>query len=318
MPSELSRPTGCTGTPVAARACRRNEVPYLIRPLGSLDPWILRQKRFRKWLLFCLGVERMLKSAAAIHYTTDAERRLAEGVLDLPRGFVIPLGTEIAETSARTIQDGFKRRFSLGDFPYILVLSRLDRKKCLELLIEAFLTLSDDSLRHWRLVLAGEGHPGYVKTLKNLVEKRAADERIILTGWLDGEEKQAALAGSELLVLASRQENFGLAVVEALSTGTPVLVSRHVNLSPEIEREGAGWIVDNLQVGTVASVLREALLSQSERTERGNAGRRLVESRFNWSSIAARLAEVYRALTGSSRSINRVKGAAVERSNLPG
>ena len=78
----------------AADACRGARVPYVVRPLGTLDPWSLKQKPVRKQLLWHVGVKRMLHGAAAIHYTTAAEQRLAEVPLGLRRGVVIPLGVD--------------------------------------------------------------------------------------------------------------------------------------------------------------------------------------------------------------------------------
>ena len=85
----------------AAQSCRRHRVPYIVRPLGTLDPWSLRQKRFRKQLFWQLAVKRMLREAAAIHYTADEEQRLAEHSLGLKRGVVIGLGVDSSLAAQR-------------------------------------------------------------------------------------------------------------------------------------------------------------------------------------------------------------------------
>src|SRR5205823_6494495 len=78
----------------AARACQAHGVPYIVRPLGSLDPWSMAQSRLKKQLLWHTGVARMLRRASAIHYTSAEEQRLAESTLGLHHGIVVPLAVD--------------------------------------------------------------------------------------------------------------------------------------------------------------------------------------------------------------------------------
>ena len=104
----------------AARACLNAGIPYVLRPLGTLDPWSLNRHRWRKQLLIRFGAGRLLAGAAAMHYTTDQERRRAESVLPwLPRAAVIPLGVDEALFGGTTRTNAS---------PYILALCRLDRR----------------------------------------------------------------------------------------------------------------------------------------------------------------------------------------------
>ncbi len=218
----------------AAAACRKRQVPYIIRPLGSLDPWSLSQKPFRKRVMLRVAVKRMLDGAAAIHYTTPDEQRLAESALHLRRGVVVPLGVEI-EAPRERAQD------RLGQSPYVIALSRLHPKKNIELLLRVFLAVTDaPELNDWRLVIAGDGEPDYVGRLKQIVEEQGAGDRVVFTGWLDGAERVSALRNASLLALISHQENFGLAAVEALACGVPVIVSEGVNLASKIEESRRG------------------------------------------------------------------------------
>ncbi len=287
----------------AARACLRHEVPYVVRPLGTLDPWSLGQKRLAKRLLWHAGAGRMLREAAAIHYTTAQERHLAEGSLGLGRGVVVPLGVDGELLEEPGAPGSFRRRHpSLEKDPYILVLCRLHPKKGLELFLEVFLDLTgEEEFRRWRLVVAGAGEAGYVSGLKRLAAGRGGGGRVLFTGWLDGVEKTDALREAALLALPSRQENFGLSVVEALACGVPALVSRHVNLAEEIRAAGAGWVIP-LERAALRETLREALREDHERSRRGKAGRDLVRRRFLWSTVAAELAVLYRSVAERSSS----------------
>ena len=281
----------------AARACRRSEVPYIVRPLGSLDPWSMRQKPHRKKLMWHLSAGRMLSEAAAVHYTTGEEQQLAEASLGLTHGVVIPLGIEMGMTEDATGAESFRRNHpSLDSNPYILTLSRLHPKKNIESLLEAFLALVKKSeFETWRLVIAGDGETEYIASLKRLTQVLGGNGKVLLTGWLGGAHKAAALREAALLALTSRQENFGLCVVEALACGVPVVVSDRVNLATEIENAGAGWVT-TLEKTNLERVLAEALCDEGERRRRGLAGLDLVERQFSWSKVADELNLLYRSV----------------------
>ena len=277
----------------AARASRRKGVPYIVRPLGSLDPWSLRQRRLLKFLLWHLGVKRMLLGAAALHYTTEQERTLAAPRTGWDRGIVVPLGIDEEVLSPSATDGSLRQRYpSLGDDPYVLVLSRLHPKKGLEHFLKVFLDVTDkEELKQWRLVIAGEGEAAYVQSLKRLAQ-RLGGQRVLFTGWLEGTEKVAALREAALLALPSHQENFGLAVVEALACSVPVLISQQVNLSEEVRAAGVGW-VSELDREALSLTLAQALLDEAERARRGRGGRELVRRRFRWPAVAAELAGLY-------------------------
>ena len=126
----------------AASACRKNNVPYIVRPLGTLDPWSMKQKSFRKKVFWQAGIKKMLTEAAAIHYTTDAEQNAVESSLGMSHGFVVPLGVEVALMDRKLAQAKLTEYFpELAGHPFVLVLSRLHPKKGLEVLQDAFLSL---------------------------------------------------------------------------------------------------------------------------------------------------------------------------------
>jgi len=281
----------------AARSCRRNRVPYIVRPLGTLDPWSLQQKRFRKRLFWQLAAKRMLGEAAAIHYTADAERRLAEHALDLKRGVVIGLGVDSALLRNESGAGLFRQsQPSLGSHPFVLVMSRIHPKKGLELLLRSFMeVIAEKRFQHWRLVIAGDGDPAYIQSLKQLVRENRVEPHILFPGWLEGAEKVSALRSADLLALASHQENFGLCVVESLACGVPVLVSTEVNLCREIEAARAGWVT-RLNPKDLKEALQGALQDKEERQQRGLAGRELARRRFSWPAIARELIDLYQRI----------------------
>ena len=281
----------------AAKACRKRGVPYIVRPLGTLDPWSLKQKSTKKKLLWHLSVKRMLDGAGAIHYTALPEQKLAEESLGLGRGVVVPLGIEIDSTGGDgDIETPQALDPVLSNHPYVLVLSRLHPKKGLEMLLPAFLSLAKQrEFAEWKLVLAGDGDAEYVSLLRGLAEKEGMSERVIFVGWLQGEQKRVMLQRASLLALTSYQENFGLCVIEALACGVPVILSPHVNLAPEVEAAGAGWVTP-LEPGAIESTLAATMRDPHGRAQCGAAGKELVLSRFTWAAVGGRLAEVYNSI----------------------
>jgi glycosyltransferase involved in cell wall biosynthesis len=265
----------------ASQACRKAGVPYIIRPLGTLDPWSMTQKSFRKRLFWQISGKAMLRDAAAVHYTSEVEKLSTERHLSLNHGKVVALGIE-------THSNGTRAR--VFPEPYVLVLSRLHPKKGLDVLIDAFLSLSGNgNFENWRLVIAGDGPPEYVSKLKAAASVQP--DRIVFTGWLDGDKKQAMLGGASLLALPSYQENFGLCVMEALSHSVPVLVSPDVNLAAEIASANAGWIAA-VDKDTLAAKLAEAISDEAELAKRGRAGKQLSQ-KYSWENAATGLASLY-------------------------
>jgi glycosyltransferase involved in cell wall biosynthesis len=280
----------------AARACQRAQVPYLIRPLGNLDPWSLQQKPARKKLFLKFGGNRMLRGAAAVQYTSATEKKLSESALNLNHGVVIPLGVEL-RCNVETANSNASSRAVGNGSPYVLVLSRLQPTKGIDVLIDAFVSLlKDETFRNWRLVIAGDGPPQYVAELQRRIAKKASGP-VVLAGWLDAEAKAEALRHASLLALPSYHENFGLCVVEAMACGVPVLVSPHVNLAQEIEASGAGWISDVNAEG-LRETLAKALGDADGRRRRGEAGRNLARN-FDWQEIADSLVRLYESVIAS-------------------
>jgi len=238
----------------------------------------------------------MLNGAAAIHYTTQAEKELAEESLGLTRGAVVPLGIETELLNGNEVHKEVEAKaLSSVKAPYVLVMSRLHQKKGLEVLLPAFLSLvKKPEFAKWHLVLAGEGEPSYVALLKHLVKSGGGNGNVVFTGWLDGARRKDTLRDASLLALTSYQENFGLCAVEALACGVPVLLSPHVNLAQEIETAGAGWIsaVDDK---ALRETLTLALHDHNELIRRGAAGR-VLALRFDWHNVAGMLAQLYETL----------------------
>jgi glycosyltransferase involved in cell wall biosynthesis len=272
---------------VAGRACRAAGVPYIVRPLGTLDPWSVSRKWLQKQILFRAGVTDLLGGAAAIHYTSQDEMTLAESAhAPAGRGVIVPLGID------DEVFQGNGSDASVKSAPYVLALSRLDEKKGLDLLIAAFEDAAGRAAHtQWRLVIAGDGPADYVARLRTIAASSPAASRITFSGWVAGAEKLRLLREASLFALPSHQENFGISVVEAMASGVPVLVTPGVNLARDIRDAGAGWVVERNQTA-VAAALAAAMADEAEARGRGARARGFAE-RFRWPSVASRLIRMY-------------------------
>jgi glycosyltransferase involved in cell wall biosynthesis len=243
----------------------------------------MTQKSLRKRLFWQVSGKGIMENAAAVHYTSEAERVSTESSLGLNHGRVIPLGVDAAPRDSNG---------TIARDPYVLVLSRLHPKKGLDVLVDAFLSLVQmPRFAEWKLVLAGDGPADYVSMLK---AKAQTSPQIAFTGWLDGAEKAAVLRGASLLALPSRQENFGLCVMEALAQSVPVLVSPNVNLAVEIAAANAGWIAP-IEKTALVDMLAEALADRDELRRRGCAGLQLSQ-KYSWENSARELVDLYRVV----------------------
>jgi glycosyltransferase involved in cell wall biosynthesis len=243
------------------RALRGTATPYFVFPHGMLDPWFKRTyplKHLKKLLYWRWGEYRVLRDAAGVLFTSDQERLLARESFSLYRcnEVVVNYGTAAPEIDLASATEEFFNSFpQLRGQRFLLFLGRLHEKKGCDLLIEAFRAVrnsagGDPSLH---LVVAGPcADEKYLSHLKEL----AATSPITFTGMLTGNKKWGAFAAAEAFILPSHQENFGIAVVEALACGTPVLISKEVNIWREIDADQAGYAENDDLAGTVRLIER--------------------------------------------------------------
>jgi glycosyltransferase involved in cell wall biosynthesis len=282
----------------AARSAQRQGKPYLIRPCGMLDPWSLSQSRWKKRLYMALRLRRNLDRAAALHFTSELERDLTAPLKLKPRGIVEPNGIRVEEFEPLPPPGQFRQRHpELRGRPLLMFLSRLHLKKGLDILIPALARLRR---RDAVLVLAGPDGDGYGQTVQRMVEESKLQDRVIFVGMLRGADRIAALADADLFVLPSYQENFGIAVIEALAAGTPVVVSDQVNIYREIASAGVGGVVPT-RVEPLAEEIDRWLADESLRRAAAERARPFVWQHYDWNQIARRWIGHYTSITGANR-----------------
>ena len=267
----------------AWRRYAKSPLPYFVFPHGMLDPWFKETfplKHLKKWLYWPWADYRVLRDAAAVIFTAEEERLLARKSFWLyrVREKISPLGVEAAPPATPEARENFFQRFpQLRGKCILLFLGRLHPKKGCDLLIEAFAQTTDPS---FSLVLAGPDQVGWQKALQQRVNDLNLQSRVVFTGMLEGDLKQAAFAVADAFVLPSHQENFGMAVVEALAVGLPVLISNRINIWREVDQDGAGY-VDSDDLSGILRLLNWWIAApQNVREEMRASARRCFEQRF--------------------------------------
>jgi len=278
----------------AATVARAQKLPYLLRPLGTLDPADLRKKRRLKQLYAQFLERPNLAGAAAIHFTSQQEAKISERFGVTTTDLILPLGV----TPPRTDQDAPAESplpvLDLpSDRPCILFMSRIDPKKGLDLLIPALEQLLSDAIP-FHFILAGSNpqEPDYEKHIHTLIHQSPLNAHTTITGFVTGAVKSTLLQKADLFVLPSYYENFGIAVAEAMVAGLPVLISDQVHIWEDVQQAEAGWVTP-CSVTALAQALKQALANPAERQRRGACAQHYATQHYSWDAIAQQTIQAY-------------------------
>lgn len=283
------------------RSLRSSSTPYGIFPHGMLDPWFKRQyplKHLKKWLYWLWAEYRVLRDARAVFFTCEEERRLARQSFWLYRCHEEVVG--FAAAAPPPGADGARETF-LARWPelrgqrLLLFLGRVHEKKgCLEL-VESLPT------GPFHLVFAGPAEGDYARRVRARVQKLGLEARVTWTGLIEGDLKWGAFHAAEAFVLPSHQENFGVAVAEALACGLPVLISDKVNIWRDIQDDGAGLVEPDGVEGTTRLLQRWAALPEDQRAAMRQAASACFQRRFEVTQVAERLTATLSRLLPTAR-----------------
>ena len=272
--------------------------PYTVFTHGMLDPYFKRAfpfKHLKKWIYWIFVEYWVLRSAYRVLFTCEEEERLAAQSFWLHRwtGEVISLGASVPEGDEASRRTAFLSRFpDVAGRRYLLFLGRIDRKKGCDLLLAAFTRAAslDPGLD---LVMAGPDDRNWRSRLEAALHSTGLASRVHWTGMLHGEEKWGALAASEAFILPSHQENFGIAVTEAMACGKPVLVSDKVNIAASIARAGAGLVDTDTEDGTLRLITAWIALSPPQRDAMADAARRLFAHSYDMRNHARQFGNLF-------------------------
>jgi glycosyltransferase involved in cell wall biosynthesis len=276
------------------RALRRMEIPYAVFTHGMLDPYFKKRyplKHLKKSLYWNCILRRILCDAYAVVFTCEEEKVLArQSFLGYQvREMVAPYGTFGPNCDTAVASKEFLDQWpTLRGKRLAILLGRIHPKKGIDILIKAFAdTLAKDPA--WHLVIAGPDQIGLQKELEALAVSLGIAGRITWPGMLEGTIKWGALAASEVFVLPSHQENFGIVVAEALACGLPVIVSDKVNIWREIVSYWAGLVCDDTVEGTRSSLCRWSALTVEEVRALRSRSKKCFEDLFDYRITAKKV-----------------------------
>jgi len=267
-----------------ARFARKSNKPYIISPRGMLDVWSLNHKKWKKKLALSLYQRKDLRYAAVIHATSVTEaQNIRKAGFTNPIA-VIPNGVELIE-----LEEKAKNK----DCKTLLFLSRLVKNKGIEELLQAWSVVNNDL---WQLKIVGEGKEEYTRYLKQVSEQLGL-RNVFFEGGIYGAEKNKILAESDLFVLPTYTENFGVAIAEALAAGIPVITTTGAPWE-ELNERNAGWHIE-LNHDNLVAALRHALSETVSLETMGKNGRLLIEEKYSINAVADMMTDMYEWVIGS-------------------
>lgn len=264
---------------------RRTGTPYIVSAHGMLEPWSLQQSRMKKGIIALLFQKECMDEAFCIRATSNLE---VESIRSA--GFKnpianIPNGVEFPESLPPRVARKMRRA---------LFLSRIHPKKGLVNLIEAWSIVRP---KGWELAIVGPDELNHLATLQGMVAAKGLVDQIHFPEEAWGNQRDEEYFKSDLFILPTYSENFGLVVPEALCRGVPVITT-HGTPWEDLQTHRCGWWIE-IGVEPLVAALREALeLPDAELWQMGDRGREMVRTKYSWGPIGETMADVYEWLVG--------------------
>lgn len=278
--------------PIARQLC----VPYGITTHGILGSQALRSGRQRlKRLYVRLVVQANVRGARFVHFTSDRERRQTENGIRPARSVVFPIGVQYA---AGSLPERRADPYPAGVLR-LLFLSRIDEVKGLDKLLPAIAIARQEGLP-LELVIAGTGEPTYVSKMRTMCDELQIADAVQWVGFADGPAKLRLYSNADVFVLSSYTESLGIAPLEAMAAGLPVLITDRMGISAAVMAAGAGIVVaaDSRELADALHLLhtnRQMLPVISQRA------RKLAVEEYSLDKMASNLVELYASVVGSTR-----------------
>jgi glycosyltransferase involved in cell wall biosynthesis len=280
--------------PFVAYWSETQDKPLVLTPRGSLIPSARGRKLWKKKLYDILFGNSALQKVTAFHATSEEEARGIWNILPSVRVEVIANGVEIPEKNHWPLPSVTLH----GAGHYLLFLGRIHPYKQIEKIIEAFNLIQKN--KPTNLWIVGNGDEKYKESLRKLAREKGLVDKVFFPGHVDGEEKSRILANTDGLILASKSENFGMSVAEALAHGTPCIVTKTAPWGG-LEIEGCGFWVDDSIEALAQGMEKLLILTPEERRVMGGKGRKWMGRDFSWDSVAKQMVVLYESLVNKKR-----------------
>lgn len=255
------------------------KVPVIVSPRGTLSNYSFHNKNNSIKSVIHSFLGRPLLKKCFIHTTSTNEYDVLKQMLRGNNVFNIP-------NFINLIRKEFEG-YAPTDHLRIIFLSRIEEKKGLDILLHALKTVTEP----FTLTIAGDGNSEYVDQLKNITLNNGIADKINWVGF-QSDNKYELLYQHDLMVLPSHDENFGNVVIESLSVGTPVLISKAVGLADYVSQNHLGWLCETNSASVSAAI--NSLASQKAeiiRIKEYAPGK--ISEDFNYTNLAKRYIDMY-------------------------
>jgi glycosyltransferase involved in cell wall biosynthesis len=272
-----------------AKLAKASGIPRVVSIRGMLEPWAWKHKWLKKRLAWYLYQHADLRSAASYHVTSELERKsvnvfkLPAPIVEYPNGVDLPRDLRESHVSVRGNEQSHKTALFVG---------RIYPVKGLPMLVEAWAKVRPEG---WRMRIVGPDQAGHRREVEALVAKYELADVFEFTGAMEGEPKREAFLESDLFVLGSHAENFGVAAGEALAYRVPVLATQATPWRLLSEKNCGWWVPTS--VDGIANGLQEATSQPTETLKAmGRRGREAMERDFSWDSVGNGMLEHYKSI----------------------
>lgn len=272
-----------------AKISRELKIPYIMTPRGTLEPWCLSQKKIKKIIALKIYQIADLNKASAVLATSEMEAKNIQNIGVKTPIAVIPNGIDITEYPCRTNQDKYKIR------KQILFLSRIHKKKGIELLINSWYDLKN-KYPDWSVVIVGNGDVEYITELNTIIKNQDLTDSIKIMPPVFGQEKIELYKQSSLFVLPTYSENFGMVIAEAMACGLPVITTSGTPWD-KLSQLGLGWYIEPNQKSLTAAIDEALQEGSNELYKKGQKSSIFINDNFHYLGVAEKCSLLYNWIT---------------------
>ena len=275
-----------------AALLKTNNIPYVVSLHSSLGAWSMSKGTLKKRVALSLHARRFLEAASCVHFSTERGRdvsiRWIPGAAD--KAVVAPCFVDLSPYTRLPPPDLARNLFPQlgGRGPRVLFMGRLRRVKGIEVLIDTAAKLREAGTVI-QLIIAGAGERRYREQLERRAHEAGVGSQVVFPGMVWGQQKLALYQMADVLVMPSYGETFGLALVEALACGLPVVTTHGTDIWPELREAGA--LLAPRTADGFAAALSELIADPVSARRRGRGGQQYVN---RWLSTDALLDDYQR------------------------
>lgn len=267
------------------KAAQKQDIKVILTPHGMLEPYILNRHPLKKKIALALYQDKAIKRANIIHATANSELQQIQKLGYNQQAAIIPNGVDLSEiNTSKNWENKSNQTFN------ILFLSRVHPKKGIEFLINAIAQIKNPKIQ---ITIAGEGNLEYINSLKKLSKSQNVDNQFNFIGGIYGNKKWELYQNSDLFVLPTYSENFGIVIAEALAVGLPVITTTGTPWN-ELNDFNCGWWIDLTVENLVNTINHASGKNIDELKIMGENGQKLIKEKYDIKAIAKQFYELYK------------------------